>query len=323
VNLEPIKQAVRHAAALCRTVQQHHLVANEKTGAEPVTIADYGSQALIGEAISRAFPADAVLAEESGAQFLEVVDVAQRAEITRLIGQTLGREVSEQDVVGWLDYGKTASARRTWVIDPIDGTKGFLAMRHYAVAVGILEEGQPVGGVMGCPGYPGYEGGALLWTWAGEVWIEPMAGGSPTRVRASTVSDPAQVRILESVDKSHGAFDRMAKVREYAGLVESPFERIDSMEKYARIAAGDGEFYLRLPRTGSGRPHAAWDHAAGVALVLAGGGRVSDVDGSPLDFTRGRNLPNHGMIVTNGVIHERVLAAVQQLLADEEAAARA
>jgi 3'(2'), 5'-bisphosphate nucleotidase len=318
MNLAPIKAAVRRAVALCRTVQQHHLVANQKPG-EPVTIADYGSQALIVEAIRQYFPADAVLAEESGTQFLEVVDAAQRAEIVGLLGESLGHPVTEGDVVSWLDYGKGVAARRTWVIDPIDGTKGFLALRHYAIAVGIVEDGQPVGGVMGCPGYPGYAGGALLWAWAGEVWIEPVEGGEAVRVQASTTTDPAHIRILESVDKSHGAFDRMAKVREYAGLLESPFDRIDSMEKYARIAAGDGELYLRLPRTGSGRPHAAWDHAAGVALVLAGGGQATDVDGSPLDFSKGRNLPNQGMIVSNGAIHPRVLAAVRQLLAAEEA----
>lgn len=320
MNLEPIKQAVRRAVALCVTVQQHHLVANEKVGAEPVTIADYGSQALICEAISREFPNDAVLAEESGAQFVEVVDAAQRGEIVGLIAVTLGHTVTEDDVVGWLDYGKGAASNRTWVIDPIDGTKGFLGLRHYAVAVGIVEDGQPVGGVMGCPAYPGYEGGALLWTWGGEVWIEPISGGEAKQVRASVLADPTHIRIMESVEKSHAAFDRMAKVREYAGMVDSPFERIDSMEKYARIAAGDGELYLRLPRTGSGRPHAAWDHAAGVALVLAGGGRATDVDGSPLDFSKGRNLPNQGMVVSNGVIHDRVLAAVQQLLEEEEAA---
>lgn len=320
MNLDPIKQAVRRAAALCTTVQKNHLVANEKAGAEPVTIADYGSQALVGEVIAREFPFDAVLAEESGAQFLEVVDAAQRAEIVSLISQTLGREVSEADVVGWLDYGKTATADRIWVIDPIDGTKGFLALRHYAVAVGILEGGKPVGAVMGCPAYPGYDGGALVWTWGGEVWIEPIAGGEPKRVEASKISDPTEIRIMESVEKTHGAFDRMAKVREYAGLLDSPFERIDSMEKYARIAAGDGELYLRLPRTGSGRPHASWDHAAGAALVLAGGGSVTDIDGTPLDFSKGRNLPNQGMLISNGVIHERVLSAVKQLLAEEEAA---
>ncbi len=323
MNLEPIKQAVRQAAALCTLVQQNHLIANEKTGAEPVTIADYGSQALIGEVIAREFPSDAVLAEESGAQFLEVVDSAQRGEIVTLIGQTLGRAVTQAEVVDWLDYGKTATADRIWVIDPIDGTKGFLALRHYAVAVGILENGLPVGGVMGCPAYPGYEGGALVWTWGGEVWIEPIAGGPAQRVEASKWANPENIRIMESVEKTHGAFDRMAKVREYAGLIDSPFERIDSMEKYARIAAGDGELYLRLPRTGSGRPHASWDHAAGVALVLAGGGSVTDIDGTPLDFSKGRDLPNQGMLVSNGVIHERVLAAVQQLLAEEEAALKA
>jgi 3'(2'), 5'-bisphosphate nucleotidase len=93
-------------------------------------------------------------------------------------------------------------------------------------------------------------------------------------------------------------------------------QHLDSMEKYARIAAGDAELYLRLPRLNSTRPFMTWDHAAGTALVEAAGGVVSDVDGSPLDFSHGRTLANQGIIVSNGHIHARVIQAVQKVLAE-------
>ena len=111
----------------------------------------------------------------------------------------------------------------------------------------------------------------------------------------------------------------MARVREAAGLAGVSLTRIDSMEKYARIAAGDAELYLRLPRIASSRPFMIWDHCAGTALVEAAGGRVSDVDGSPLDFSQGLSLANRGIIVSNGAIHDRVVAAVMQVLQDEGA----
>ncbi len=319
MNLEPIFTAVRQAAVLCREVQRHHIIESQKTGQEPVTIADYGSQAIIGEALSRAFPQDAVMAEESGTQFQNLVEAEQRKQITQLISMVLGRSVYEPEVIRWLDFNNGTQANRTWVIDPIDGTKGFLALRHYVIAVGILEDNQPVGAVMGCPAYPGYERGALLYAWDGEAYIMPLMGGEPKRVFASDFTDPAQVRVLESVEKSHASHEQMARVRELAGLMDSPFERIDSQEKYARIAAGDGELYLRLPRMHSTRPHSAWDHAAGAALVMAGGGKVTDVDGSPLDFSTGAALTNNkGMIVSNGRIHDRVLEAVAHVLRENE-----
>lgn len=321
MNLDPIKEAVRRAALLCRDVQQHYLVKHNKGEHDPVTIADYGSQALICEALSRAFPDDAVMAEENGQQFQTLVDEAQRAQITRLISQTLGTSVNADEVSTWLDFNQTRTSSRTWVIDPVDGTKGFLALRHYVIAIAVLEAGVPIAGVMGAPAYPGYSQGALFWALDGELYMEGLNGEeAPRRVRASTHSDPSLIRVLESVEKSHASHERMAQVRRFAGLVESPLERVDSQEKYARIAAGDGELYLRLPRLNSPNVHSIWDHAPGVALLSAGGGKVTDIDGTPLDFTQGRvMLKNQGMIVSNGVIHDRVLEAVYQVLSDEAA----
>jgi 3'(2'), 5'-bisphosphate nucleotidase len=318
-TLEPIIEAARQAAALCRAVQLRHLVFNQKSDESPVTIADYGSQALICAAIQQHFPGDAVLAEESGAQFVELVAPEQKAEVITLISEAMGRDVSEAEVVAWLDYGKNADAPRKWVIDPIDGTKGFLALRHYAVAVGLIVGGEPVAGVMACPAYPGVDNGAVLWAEDGECWLEPLGGGTAKKVNASSISDPAQIRVLESVEKSHAGFDRMARARELSGLIDSPLDRIDSMEKYARIAAGDAELYLRLPNIKSTRPHSTWDHAAGAALIVAGGGMATDVDGSPLDFASGATMARtKGMVVSNGVIHQRVLDGLARLFEEEQ-----
>jgi 3'(2'), 5'-bisphosphate nucleotidase len=314
MDLSPLLEAARRAADLCSTVQETMLLASHKIGAEPVTVADYGSQALICEAISRAFPGDAVMAEESGAQFLSLVAHDARAAVTGLIGEALGRTVTESEVVGWLDYGKDTTAHRVWVIDPIDGTKGFLAKRHYAIAIGILEDGEITGGVMACPGYPGIDGGAMFWAQDGVASMQAMSGGDVRQIHVTATTASDQVRALESVEKSHAGFEQMAAARQAAGLGDAKIEQIDSMEKYARIAAGDAELYLRLPRQGSTRPHSTWDHAAGAALVLAAGGMLSDVDGSPIDFSKGRALPNEGIIVTNGAIHAQIIDGVMRSL---------
>lgn len=85
------------------------------------------------------------------------------------------------------------------------------------------------------------------------------------------------------------------------------------------VAAGDADVYLRLPRLRSTRPHMIWDHASGAALVEAAGGVVSDVDGSPLDFSLGNTLArNKGVIVANRRIHQRLVDATQQVLRETE-----
>jgi len=318
IDFQPIFVAMRQAAELCRRVQETHLVSSEKTGREPVTIADYGSQAILGRAICAVFPDDAVLAEESGEQFIELVSEDKRKEVLHLLEEILGADVRQADVVRWLDHGHGREAGRTWVIDPIDGTKGFLAMRNYVIAAGVLIDKKPVAGVIGAPSYPTPDrGGALFHAQGGAAFMQPLAGGPVRRIKVSERQDAAEIRVLESVEKSHASHERMARVREAAGMGASPLTRIDSMEKYARIAAGDAELYLRLPRLHSANRFMVWDHAAGTALVQAAGGMVTDIDGSPLDFSQGRALANQGIIVSNGPIHEPVLAAVQKVLAEE------
>lgn len=313
MSIDLVIEAVRQAATLCEQVQRNHLVSSEKLGKEPVTIADYGSQALICRALSQAFPDDAVIAEEQGEQYLNLVSDEQKIEVMELLTHTLDRNASQDDIVAWLDHGKTRRAARTWVIDPIDGTKGFLALRHYAIAIGIVERGNLVGGIMAAPGYNDSEG-ALFYALDGTAYREPLQGGDAVRIFVSDRDTAEDIRIVQSVEKEHASKGRMAQVREAAGLAESPLMELDSMEKYALVADGSADLYMRLPREGSTYDHKAWDHAAGAALVLAAGGMVTDVDGRPLDFSQGKLLPNTGMVVSNGLIHDHVLEAVQHVL---------
>ena len=90
--------------------------------------------------------------------------------------------------------------------------------------------------------------------------------------------------------------------------------RVDSQAKYAIVAQGEAQIYLRLPTRKDYREK-IWDHAAGSIVVEEAGGRVSDVRGAPLDFGRGRTLEsNSGIIATNGPIHDRVLEAVARFV---------
>jgi len=284
-----------------------------------VTIADYGSQAILCRAISLAFPGEAIQAEEQGSQFMTLVPDEQREQVIQLVGEALGESVTEMKIVYWLDSGHGAQSERTWVIDPIDGTKGFIALRRYSICVGILDKGQVVGGVIGSPGYPRSDGkeGLLFQAQNGDAYVEPLEGGTPRWIQASDLTDARMIRVVESVERDHANLEMMARVRQAAGLAGAQVESLDSQDKYAMVACGDADLYLRLPREVAPK-HKAWDHAAGTALVMAAGGMVTDIDGSPLDFSLGPILlKNKGMIVSNGRIHERVLKAVRETLGAE------
>jgi 3'(2'), 5'-bisphosphate nucleotidase len=330
-NLDAIKQAVRQAALLCQTVQQDsfHSIdkfSQDKNDKEPVTIADYGAQAIISHAIRQYFPDDAIIAEEAGEQFMALTTPEQRSKIINVITRILDLNVTQDEILSWLDHGKGRQAARTWVIDPIDGTKGFIAMRHYAIGVGILTDGQPTGAIMAAPGYGGANAesdiqppGVLFYVQDGRAYREPLAGGPNAEIRVSArAASDDKVLIVQSLEQQHASKSRMAQVRQNAGLAHARTEELDSMEKYALVAAGDADVYLRLPNLDSKRPHMSWDHAAGAALVLAAGGKVTDYDGTPLDFSQGAILPNKGMLVSNGVFHDRLVSATEALIASEQ-----
>jgi 3'(2'), 5'-bisphosphate nucleotidase len=314
LDLSPILSAARQAADLTRRVQGLHLANSAKGDNDPVTIADYGAQALILRALSAAYPHDAVLAEEQGAQFLSLVSDQQRATVVELVGDVLHETVDEAQLVAWLDWGFGRDAERTWLIDPIDGTKGFIAGRRYSIAIAPLEGGLPVAGILASPGYPTQDGSGLLFYAQGSAaYVEAMRGGKAGRIAVSTRSKPSTLYVVESVERAHAHLERMKTVYQAAGILEKQVEGVDSQDKYAMIACGDADLYLRLPR--DNKPaHKVWDHAAGAALIRAAGGVVTDIDGSNLDFSGGELLNNLGMIVSNGHIHDRIVEVVQDVL---------
>jgi 3'(2'), 5'-bisphosphate nucleotidase len=314
-DLSPLFPAARQAAELCRRVQQSHFVRNDKGTNDPVTIADYGSQVILLRAISRLFPDDGILSEEQGEQFMTLLNDAQRTEIAALLSDVLGETIAVDDIPRWLDHNRGIETPRMWAVDPVDGTKGFINMRHYTIAVGVLQNGSPADGLMACPGHPSEDGqGVMFTTRAGAAYREPLNGGEATRLRVSTRMDMATVQSVESVEWAHSDLETMQRIRQRLGIPDANVVPVDSQEKYGRVAEGMADLFMRLMRNPTDRVW-IWDHAAGAAIVIAAGGRVSDLDGQPLDFSRGRQIPNNGVVVTNGHIHHRVIEAIQAVRA--------
>ena len=89
---------------------------------------------------------------------------------------------------------------------------------------------------------------------------------------------------------------------------------MDSQAKYATVATGIADIYMRLPTRKDYREK-IWDHAGGVIVVEEAGGTVTDVAGRPLDWTHGHELKeNRGVIVTNGNLHARLVETLGSLM---------
>ncbi|XXF76828.1 inositol monophosphatase family protein [Myxococcaceae bacterium GXIMD 01537] len=313
----PIIEAVRRACELSRRVREADTGFSSKSDSSPVTLADYGAQALLCRTLALHAPGDAVVAEEGADAFARDVGAEDGAFLLSLLEELLGVPVTREQVVRWLEHGRGPRTPRTWVIDPIDGTLGFVSGRAYAVCVGLLRDGEPAEGIIGAPVSPLDVGGTLFRTEAGGARAEPLAGGPVREVRVSRREEPETVRIVHSFERGAGSKRFEERVQEAAGLQAASTEGYDGMVKYALVAAGAADLFVRSPRGRS--PHKLWDHVAGTALVRAAGGVVTGLRGEPVDFTQGTELSNPGLVVSNAVLHARVVAATTRVIETPDA----
>jgi 3'(2'), 5'-bisphosphate nucleotidase len=313
-------EAVRRAMEVCRRVQ--FAISDEvlqKEDKSPVTIADFASQAMICRELEAAFPDDPIIGEEDAgslrtpeqAPFLERIQ-------EELAGVGISADAAE--ICGWIDRGSAqGSPGRFWTLDPIDGTKGFLRGEQYAISLALLIDGKIQVGVLGCPNLSPDGGevsrgqnslGSLFYAVrGGGAWAaSPDDLDHPRPIHVRDIADSAQARFCESVESGHTSQSQSEQMAEVLGITVPPL-RMDSQAKYATVARGEADIYLRLP-TRKGYQEKIWDHAGGVLLVEEAGGKVSDVHGRELEFHHGRELStNQGVIVTNRLLHDSVLKA--------------
>lgn len=180
---------------------------------------------------------------------------------------------------------------RVWIVDPLDSTSNFTERGdEYSVSIGLALGDRPVMGVVYNPArdelFAGSENSGLT------------LNGFPGRV--SEVMDLGRARLIVSRREWHRGLDKLA--------VALPIRPMASIAyKLARVAAGldDGMF--------SAIPRKQWDTCAGVALILAGGGRATLLDGEAILFNRPALRQPLGMVAAGPKIYPRLIEALHRL----------
>lgn len=308
------------AAQLCEQVRAQIVPeAMEKQDRSPVTIADFGSQAVICRALATACPQDSVVGEEDATTLRQPEMADALAQVTQYV-QAVAPGVTPEEVTSWIDHGNGEVRQRYWTLDPIDGTKGFLRGDQYAIALALVEAGEVKVGVLACPSlsvdlpqFPQAKGLLFVAVRGEGATVVPSKGDNPHSIQVVSPDDQANLRFVESVESGHSNQARQAAIAEQVGIT-NPSLRIDSQAKYGAVASGQAALYLRLPSPKTPEyQENIWDHAAGAIIVEEAGGRVTDMYGKPLDFSLGSKLINNqGVIVSNGSIHDTVLAALKE-----------
>ncbi len=240
---------------------------------EPVTQADRTVNELIVRALRDAFPSDGILAEES-------VDTDRR----------IGRE-------------------RVWMIDPIDGTKGFIAgTGDFCVQIGLAVGGRAALGVLYAPATD-----VLYWAARGHgAWVlrptsEADRSALAERLSVTGETEPTRMRLAES--RSHRG-PRMESVVRALGV---PAEvRSHSVGiKVGLLVERQADLYIHLsPKTKQ------WDTCAPEAVLAEAGGRMTDLWGEPLQYNTTDVHNRNGIVSSNGAAHDAVVARLRPLLAE-------
>lgn len=309
-------RAVLQASELARKMQGKLAALDvvNKEDLSPVTITDFSVQALINMHLMHAFEKDPIMGEEDTLFLRNPQHGVIKEKVVEQLEQIFPG-VKEEEILDAIDRGghQGGAHGRFWVLDPIDGTRGFIQQEPYAIALALVEEGRVVLGVLGCPRFDiaGHTGGGLFvavkdqgTTLIPYDTLEKIS----LKVRVSSEIIYCEPHSISQTHSHSKAFEVAKKIKAHP----HPF-RLDSQCKYAHVAIGDAAIYLRIP-TVIAHDEKIWDHAAGAIVVEEAGGTVSDLAGKPLDFSCGTTLAkNVGIVVTNGFVHDQVLAAIKLL----------
>jgi HAL2 family 3'(2'),5'-bisphosphate nucleotidase len=270
------------------------------------------------------------------------IDIGQSYHLDR--ARRLHLQQQQQQNAGTIvdDDGTLPPPDRFWCLDPIDGTKGFLRGGQYCVALALLEAGVPTIGILACPNLApspageagtGGTGGCIFVACRGQGCYEVgmaeathlrrlgrvAGGGGDPPEGGDFDDDPTRARFCVGVEQGFNDPDGLTvKMGEYlhGALEEGTGEilhcsRMDSQVKYGVIARGEAEFYVRLPKT---HRDYIWDVAAGALCLEEVGGKVTDLDGRPLDFAKGPRLPTVGILgARTAALHDALLDAYRRV----------
>ena len=236
--MAPLTDLVVQAGQAILAVNRHAMEVADKSDGSPVTEADLAADRIICDGLARLAPDIPVLSEER------------------------------------VQQSKAPYRGSFFLIDPLDGTKEFVAGRdEFTVNLALVTDGTPLLGIIGAP--------ALGWLWRGLVG----QGAERVRLTGTVVgaAEPIRTRRLPkrgepwiaAVSRSHADADTEAFIARRTGAVR---EQLGSAVKFGRLAEGAADIYPRLA------PTSEWDVAAGCAVVIAAGGKVTDARGAPLRF---------------------------------------
>ncbi len=220
--------------------------------------------------------------------------------VAGLLGHFPGDTVISEEAELGVGALEAATSTRAWLVDPIDGTKDFIrGSDGFSVMIGICRAGRPVLGVVHQPAF-GTTGRTFFATTDGGAHV--IIGDTIERLAVSAVAAATDARLVASASHRSPDIDR---VKNTLGIENE--QNVGSVGvKLCLIAAGTRDLYVNPAAKTK-----VWDTCGPEAILVGAGGRLSDLFGTPVDYTELRQL--RGLVASNGHVHGEVVAKLAPL----------
>lgn len=335
-------EAVGLAGRVCKWVQQHPMGVGrvEKGDGSPVTVGDFAAQAVVARVLGERLGLGLAMVSEEDSAFLRAEagggTLLHVVEVLRQSG--VWADATGEGVIAAIDRGAGKSvpvATRAgerhgvfWTLDPIDGTKGFVRGQQFAVCLAKVVDAQPRVAAVACPNLcedaargvevvaddPGIvvaaEEGSERGVWCVVPRSERSGEWGWSWVRRGMLKEGEVSRLVRSGERGHSDRAGMERIIEGMGRVKVDQEA-DGQCKYAMVALGRADVYLRVPPR-TGYRENVWDHAPGVMLVRRAGCVATDIRGRELEFDGVKLQRTNGIIAGEPGTHARALRAATE-----------
>ncbi len=271
-ELEAAVELARGAGRILLEIYAKDFAVAYKGANNPVTEADQRANTYIVAELEKRFPEDGIVAEES------------------------------------IERGDALTKSRCWFVDPLDGTKEFIAKNgEFSVMIGLAIDGKSVLGVVYQPGLDKLYRGVV----GGEAVLE--LGDTRKVLRVSDTADTSRLKLV--VSRSHRPTN-IAQIMERLGThSEMPSGSVGV--KVGLIAERHADLYVHVSDKSS-----LWDACAPEAILHAAGGRFRHVDGTPIQYASAETQNKKGILATNANTYDQVLEVVRDVSTQEGFLAR-
>ena len=221
-------------------------------------------------------------------------DLKSNETIKKILSKTRYQILSEEDK----DDKSRLRKNIIWIIDPLDGTSDFIDRTgEFTVMIALIKDKKPILGVIGWPTENTLfvaQKGKGAYRYANNKW---------EKLSVTKIKNISECRIVGSrhhLSEKEKLFIEKLNVKN--------FTSIGSSLKVGKISSGDAEAYITTTNKMK-----EWDSAASYCIISEAGGKMTDMSGNEITYNNKKVFHENGILVTNGLIHEKIIAEFKKL----------